>query len=372
MRNKWKAVHATEMKQYLKCRLAWYWSAPPPRGLGLEPNRPAPALHLGSLVHSALQLHYDQGENAAAALTHLALEDKARREKLGDLWPEQIEMMMENAALGAGMLRGYEQWAKPMKVVATETQWNLPLVGRTRMAGTFDLVTELDDGLWVLDFKTSSRTQTDWTVQDLQATIYVWAARQLYGPDVRGIVFRFLRKKLPLTYDDLVLKSGKLTKKKSLPNTTTFDEYNRALEVVALEEISALTTDEAKAAVYGGSHVALRTCEEFQDAHIALRKEHWDLLQTLRATPNPFFWDVKEYRTETQVRRHFQYVVIPAAKEMVSRRKGRWIGPTGVGSTYNNCGWCSFKEPCQAWGDGADFQSLLREDYRKQERYETT
>jgi len=62
-----KDVHISEVKNFLKCRLLWFWTAPPPRGLGLTPRHPEGAQYFGTLVHQALQAHYDTGVLPAEA-----------------------------------------------------------------------------------------------------------------------------------------------------------------------------------------------------------------------------------------------------------------------------------------------------------------
>jgi hypothetical protein len=320
---------------------------------------------LGRLVHEALDDHYRLKVPAAAAFITLAMAAQTQLEKdYGALWPEQLEALREDIALGSAMMRGYEEWAEPEVVLATETFWEIPLVGRIRIAGRYDMLVERDDGLWVLDFKTTKYTNVGWTTQDLQASIYVWAARQMYGKDVRGIIFRFILKKCPNTYPDLVLKSGKLTKRKSLASTTTYKDYLRALAIAAMREVTDFDVEKCEDLLRKGS------VDGFEAAFTEQRKAHWEVLQSLKNVRNPFFWDVKEYRTDTQLHNYMKYVIIPAAREMVSQRKGRCVGPTGLGTSFSTCRNCSFKMPCQVAMEGGDYQSLLREDYKLRDIYE--
>lgn len=361
------AVHVTELKQYLRCSLAHFWSST--RGLNLERKIPKAALQLGTLVHQALEAHYSERVSPVTAFTVLALKEQARLEEAyGKLWPEQLATLQKDLEIGLDMMRGYEEWRvvadAGKTILATETPWRLKLTRQLWLAGRFDLIVEDSNGLWVLDFKTTTATNTDWTRQDLQGTVYVCAARKLYGASVQGIIYRFLRKKVPETYEKLILKSGKVSRKKSLPNVTTLREYERALALAALKP---LYPDHSYLAL---SNMLDEGIEEdakalWQSDYTMLRKEYWEVLSRLKEAENPFFKDVVEYRTSTEVNNYMRYLVLPKAKEMTSKKRN--ISPTGLGAAYTVCRNCSFRLPCQLAMEGGDFKSILREDYQQRE-----
>ncbi|GAF95143.1 unnamed protein product, partial [marine sediment metagenome] len=156
----------------------------------------------------------------------------------------QICTNPEDLDLGVAMMDGYAGWApgrdKDTQFIAMETRWSgIRITPRITLGGTFDAVIKRPDGLWILDFKTTKYSVTSWTFRDLQASAYVYAARQMYGPEVRGLIFRFLLKKAPLTYKDLILKNGSVTQRKNLKSMTTYAEYHRALAVATLKELAS-------------------------------------------------------------------------------------------------------------------------------------
>jgi hypothetical protein len=275
-----------------------------------------------------------------------------------------MEKIKEQTLLGVAMLRGYQSWQKSVdgntKFLATETSWEVPLPGtNVKLAGRFDAVVERPDGLWVMDFKTTGSTRVNWTNTDLQATAYTLAARKLYGPKVRGVVFRFLRKKEPYTYEKLILKDGSVTRRKNLTELTTYHEYRKALAIAVLQEQFP-----GKEGWWYEERLQGDLGDEFHAAFVMAQRAYWDELQALKEQ-NTFYWDVAEDRTEEQLRRYLSYVILPAAKEMTSKRKGRWVGPTGLGASFAVCANCSFKTPCQQWAAGADFRMTLEEDFQR-------
>jgi len=236
-------------------------------------------------------------------------------------------------------------------------------------------VVERDDGLWVMDFKTTATTRTDWVVQDLQATAYVLAARKLIDPRVRGLIFRFLLKKIPKDYNSLILKKGSVTQRGDLPSITTHRDYTFALAVATLkdraerESWASATLDDYAGLLRLGNLEEQPWYPQFHKAFTAARRMYWEQLQVLREG-NRFFWEVPVYRTNEQIARCVKHVLLPASKEIVSRSKDKYVGPTGLGAAYSVCRSCSFSSPCELVMTGADHRSILRTQYRQRERGE--
>jgi len=375
------AVHISEIKAYLRCILAWYWSAPPPRGHGLEPIVARPALGFGRLNHEALQVGYDTGAPFAEVFKDLAQKALVKMPETSEFLTET----QEQVSLGVAMLEGYQDWAAVkdanVRFLATETKWRGVRLGRIPLEGRFDAIIERPDGLWVLDFKTTKFTTTEWTQQDLQATGYVYAARQLYGKDVRGIIFRFLLKKKPRTYNELILKDGTPTRRKGLSGLTTLREYSLALAVATLQDLAkndevfrgqARVFSDAPldhyAALLDGAQHDKPWYSQFKEAYTQGQRLYFHQLQSLRG-PSHYFWEVEEFRTDEQIRMCIKHVLHPAAKRIVSRSRGKWIGPTGLGAAFAVCGNCSFKEPCKLAKAGANYRETLRTEYQLRDIY---
>lgn len=356
------AIHVTAVKAFLKCRLAWYFSSEKPWGLYLEPITHKEALAYGTVIHKCMQVYYDLGTPLLETYEKVILDY--------DLFADTIE-------LGRKMLAGYTKWAvvhdKGLKTIATETNWHVK-VNRYWLEGTYDRLVEKDDGLWVMDFKTTASQATSWTATDLQATAYVTAARAIYGDDVRGIIFRFLRKKAPHDYHQLILKKGNVTTRKDIENNTTLENYLEALAVAVASDIAPFPEEaenrgEDRLDYY--ARILLEPGREenewwplFMEMFTNARRMHWDTLQKMQGT-SPFFWDVPEYRTAQQIRMAARLVFLPAMRDMCSRSKRKWLGPTGLGTSIWSCSKCSFKTPCGLVMDGADYKTVLDLEYQE-------
>lgn len=372
-------VHVSEIKSFLRCRLAWFWSAPPPRGLFLEPRIERTALHFGRLIHKALQIGYDYGVPYADAF-------KEESRKVQEVMSKDpylaagLDKMLEQEELGITMLEGYQEWAKQIdegvRFISTEMKWR-GKVGLRSLAGRFDALVERADGLWILDFKTTSSSNTDWTAQDLQATAYVHAARQIIDKDIRGLLFRFLLKSAPYDYNNLILKKGGVTQRKNLGGITTYREYMKALAVATLKDLAesseefrdllglpGLPTLDNYAGLLDGTQHEKPWHPVFKNAFLNVRRMYYSQLQDLKG-PSKYFWEVEEFRTDRQVQLSLRHVLEPAMKEMTSRRKGRWIGPTGLGAAFSVCKSCRFQDPCQLVLRGADHRETLNTEYQK-------
>lgn len=380
-------VGISEIKAHLRCRLAGFWSAPPPRGLGLEPIVSRTALAYGRLIHAALQIGYDEGTPFAEAFETLYDAEEAQV-NTGALFAEQLEDLKKTRALGVAMMEGYQRWAaihdEGVRFLALETEFRNVRIGagRPRLRGRMDAIIERDDGIWPVDFKTTKYSETDWTHQDLQATAYIYAARKLYGPKVRGLIYRFMLKKAPLPYDELILKKGTLTQRKDLGKITTYEEWAKAMAVATLQSlvkedfIFAEQVELAFGAPYSDYMALLEEPDyrdrpwysTFNEAHKNVRRLYYQTTQTLKGE-SKFFWEVEEYRTDEQIKLYLKHVIAPAAREMTSRRRGRWVGPTGLGAAFAVCSNCSFKTPCRLYFDGADYRTCLREEYQLRDIY---
>jgi len=106
----------------------------------------------------------------------------------------------------------------------------------------------------------------------------------------------------------------------------------------------------------------------FKEAYQNVRKLYHTHEMSVRGASR-FFWDTEEYRSEVQLDNCFKHVVIPAIREITSRRKGRWIGPTGLGTAFSSCRNCRFKAPCQLVMSGADYKEILHEEYQLRDVY---
>lgn len=361
-------VSTSELKTYLRCRMLWRWTAPSPRGLYLEPKITPVQFSTGRATHRALQVYYDEGIPPDVTFLKIALEEQAAAKKNG-AWGEELDRMKKDADTMLAVLRSYIPWADEadgqMDFIALEQPWqtefqDLPYKGR------YDAVVERYDGTWILDFKTTSYQATPWTSIDLQGLMYVAAAQELYGSSVQGIIYRFLRKKAPYTYEKLILKSGALTTRANLPDLTTLANYLQAIDIAVLHEMTEQPLEDCEALL-----ATTDRTPEFEERVALAQRIYWSSLQALKGSGNSFLWDVIELKTDRQIHLHLKHLVIPSLREMYGLDKS-WLGPTGLGNSYFSCRGCTFKGPCEALMSGGDYRMLLEDDYqvREPEDYE--
>lgn len=390
-----RSVSISEIKRFLNCRLRWRWASAPPRGRGLSPKVSQPALVLGRNVHEALQRGLDYPETSFVDHYNEVVEESSEGEADTTMFKGEQEKILEEIRLGSAMLQVYDDYHERLNeemginyFLATETKWDgieVPGTDAT-LSGVFDALVETDDGLWILDFKTTSRRNAAWTTQDLQATAYVHAARQMYGPEVRGIIFRFLLKKEPYDGDKLILKSGNLTKRSNLDNLTTYRNYQMAIAVSVAQalvgEVLEIPADPALNLPRDASGKVLYDMLDYNDwkkvvqtlkgnkifrsLFSKMKKKYFQQLNPLKTAWKNFIWDVEEERTPTTVTNYLQTVLAPAMQEMVMEPT---VGPTGLAASWALCGRCPFKEPCKLAMEGAAYEVILDEEFEIQDRY---
>jgi len=342
-------VHATEMQTFLTCRLQWFWSAPKPRGLYLEPVSKHIALTFGTAIHEGLRHASDDAGSAYEAFKRTLDEELDGGFHLTFNWMEEETTNVDRQEyydLGRSMLQEYYWYAKDhdqrFRTYAAETKWDT-----NGMSGRFDEVREDSDGLYVMDFKTTSRTidMEEWARNSTQGLVYAWAARKLFGNDVQGVIFRFLKKGIPDTYEKLILKNGTLTTRKTVQNTTTFHAFYHAMEIASVMEACKITVG------YAIDRMENNGLTEPEKNYVQILMQSANVVYAgiLRelCDHNPFIWDVPVPTSKEYLDRMEKMLILPTAKLMAGRP---FVGPTGLGtSSYDSpCKWCSFKEPCRS------------------------
>lgn len=354
-------IHVTDVNAFLRCRRMWNWQSLLRRGL--QPAEIPAALFLGQGVHVALDVYYKamiQDYPVQPQMSYLlqAFNDWAdeRAEKIeertGALWESEKEMIEEQRQLGLGMLEHYYLWAKEAdkkwEFVSTEELFDVPLptpsgqrsvLGRLvrrfidkprdlRYAGRFDgIVRELETGdLYLMEFKTTSRMYNmRYNYRNFQGKSYVWAARQIYGDQIKGIVYRALLKKVPT--DPVPLKRGGFSKAKSQKTTFLWLKH-RFAQIAEDRGVDPKT-------VY---------------------KENEDLLRTFYEQENEFFEERVIHPPDERIE-HTMRAIYHLGHEMVDPDTPTFPQP-GF-----HCNWCSFSDPCSMKDNGLDYNAVLDAEY---------
>lgn len=347
-KNKKFEVHISDVRAFKSCRRAWQWSSP--LGKNLEPDRPYAPFFMGRIVHTALELFYrSDGHMSLFGATDVACTiERQKMELAGTLWDAELEMMEEQTELIFDMMQHYEIWVESkeqqsatwgdgnLEFIDMETSFVVPLYSpagyrsnKVDFGGRFDgIVRKRDDGtLWLFETKTTR------SIMELQKTLafdeqaggYIYAAQQMMGEQIYGVIYNIIRKKKPTM--PKVLKNGMLSKNMSIDTTLAY--YWHAIQ----EHHEDLTREEQ--------------IEEYKD-----------ILATLREKGNTFFSRTVIRRTPEEIDELVRNL------HTVSLEMTRASTPMYSSPGWTNCTFCRFKAPCLAYNSGADYESILEHEYR--------
>jgi hypothetical protein len=211
------------------------------------------------------------------------------------------------------------------------------------IAGRYDGIWEdLSDGtLWLKEFKTArSIKDLDWIHKDEQPMLYAYAAQKLMDIPVEGVLYTFLRKSVPDKPQRLV--NGDFSKAKSQRTTA-------ALYLQALRDDARMMATKQDAAGTIDSDVYDRLYHEslakYQETiNYFLEHEDYFLRKPLR-------------KTKRQLEENF-YLLEAVMREIISHPE-MYPTPSPI-----KCARCAFKDPCDLRLAGADYEVLLKEEYR--------
>lgn len=336
-------IHTTDVETFAQCRRRWNWQSQLRQGL--QRASLPPALMLGQGVHIGLDAYWTNKRDVAVAIsTFDQWIDKRAKDveewSKAPLWQSERVMFQENKKLGQMMLLHYHLWCddfdKEFEVIATEHKFDLPLPrpdgslsSDLMLSGRFDGVARRrsDGALYLLEFKTSAKlANVKWMFRGLQGSVYTWAARQLY-PDVQGILYQVLRKKIPT--QPKPLQRGGFSRAKGQAKSTSYAFYMHCLKKMA---------------------------EKSDDSLESLTAAAHDALILLSGMPNPFFFQADKSRPQS--------VIDNAMKTMYYLAKQMVDPSTPIFSMSSHwCGNCAFKDPCQLFDEGGDWQGLLEAEY---------
>lgn len=207
-------IRTSDRMQFRMCRRRWGIQSHLRRGL--EPRQEASPLFFGTGIHFALEDHYgarnfERLEDAFMAYVK-AKTKQARAEAPPDL-DDLIEM-------GKGMLNYYQDyWLQGRSglqtyihdgVPQTEVNFIVPVPFDVKgmypdspyddvvYAGTIDrVIIDEHDWLWLVDYKTAKAMKATHFANDSQITAYCWAASQIYGRPVAGMIYWQFKKCIP-------------------------------------------------------------------------------------------------------------------------------------------------------------------------------
>lgn len=336
-------VHTSDRIAFKRCRRKWELGSYMRRNL--TSIRLNDKLWLGTGVHDALAAYYDSLASAEPVDLQESFASWCEKqideiiEKAGSLWDEQKDMIKEQMMLGSGMLINYQQWATTedpkwfKRVAFTEKDFKLPIFHPTTgtligwYVGKVDGVVEDEYGLyWLLEHKTAAAIDTDKLPLDEQCTAYIWAAEQIYGVKLEGVIYNILRKKLPRVPEPL--KKGGLSKAMNID--TTWQTYMEAL-----------------VDLYGQ-----------EQAEVEAQGQYKEILTHLYEQGNKFFVRERVRRNRYEIANagiQIAYEFLDMTREDLYLYRN----PT------RDCMWdCDFRSVCLCMSDGSDSQYLIDSCYK--------
>ena len=336
-------IHISDVRTFKDCRRKYLFASLMPGCMGKEPKVPYAPFFTGRAIHWTLEMFYEYGgEHHPSDIFHGWLKDELEKiqEMTGSLWPAEREKIEEQVDLITGMMDHYVVWQKHahginddhnLEWIATELEFKIPVEPPFTLAGRFDGVVRrrTDDTIWLFETKTtrSIKELQRGLVFDEQAGLYSWAAQELLGKPVTGIIYNLLRKKVPTT--PRLLKDGSgLSQNKSID--TTLEVYWETIKDTHPD------TD-----------------------HDTLKKHYSNMLLQLEQKGNTFFSRYEVRRSQSEMATLVQYL-LATAKEMVEPSTVMYPSPASWGA----CNWCHFRAPCLVTNAGGNVDIILDNEYQ--------
>lgn len=350
-----KAIHITDLQTYCVCRRQWNWSSMLREGL--QPAMLSSPLFIGQAVHKALEAGYSDSVggpmkfDTVGALQFFSewvagVEDKARS-YTGPMWESYREQVNEDIWMVQVLLAHYGRWVESIDerwdLMGTEQMFSVPIPhSRLKYDGRFDgLVKDrLTDRIYILEFKTAKSVSSSWlsgVFRSMQGAAYTWAARQIFGDDVVGVLYRVMRKKVPDS--PRKLKNGYFSSAQSQQLTPHWLEA--CLDAMADSEFDTAEDPPPWSQIRKG----------LDDRAAALRS-------MLLAKDNEFQLQKVMVKTSIQIEETMR-AVKTIGSEMADPHT-----PCPPMAGYH-CGWCKFQSPCDllVHGESKAARAVLEAEY---------
>lgn len=331
-------IRTSDRGGFKRCRRRWGWQSHLRGNLttieGISP------LWFGTGIHFALEdfhgakkySHPKQAFEDYVRATYR--QEKAVGKKLPFNWPDLV-------VLGRGMLEYYaDTWLiarDPLKTLVwngipqvevhavVEVPFSNEWYDKVYYAVTLDRVVEGNDGLlYIVDYKTAQRIQTQFFQTDPQISAYCWIASQLYpGRSIGGFIYQQHRKVVPEV--PRILGNGTISISRN--QVTSHRLYRKALINLYGEVLKAPS-------------------------------ENVEYLNWLNANETPefdrFIRRDKVYRNQHQIEAEGVKLLMELP-EMLNRNLPLYPSPT------RECGnMCSFNNACISMDDGGDWEDELK------------
>lgn len=348
-------LHISDIKNHKRCRRLWNWTSPLRENL--ERKAPYMPFFTGSAFHKMIEMYYKAGQHPDTTLQEF-LREELPKMNAGDFSTLQWQMLRDDVAKNVKLVREicaeYLYFANnytgefcdaDLEYLALEVKYSVPVPAPNEvikgpaannppqhsvffyLAGKFDGLVrhKPTNTLWLLEHKTCRSIPERMALlsNDTQATAYAWAAQQVLGEPIAGILYNLVRKKVPTRPARLKARGG-LSIRKDL------DTSPRVFDLVS-QRVCGVPAEQSQYAQY---------------------------YHMLKNNPNTFVCRVPIKRSQEQLQ-EFAEDLWHIGHEMINPNQRLY--PTEDWS----CSFCVFKDPCIIKSQGGDFQSILDSDYRQ-------
>lgn len=322
-------IDYSEMQVFRKCRRQWFFYSP--QHWNRRSASSPPALWLGEGVHHALEMYYGKDVIPTKAFDKWLSENRGRL-GMGSALTDMVE-------LGQGMLHHYYLWEEDRKktskfnVIEQEISFEIPInelwndERRVYYYGRMDGLVQVGKNpkdIFIHEIKTMKTLDDNVLLLAEQASMYLWAARQLF-PDrnVKGVIYTLIKKQSPNPF--IMDAAGALVKPKA-------------------------NTD------------SLMLREALGDYGITKRNPNYEKSQKWlkeyqeNEADNPYIWRRMVLRNASEmseVRQRMGAIM----SDMVN---SPMMYPT---PDFFGCKFCAYQEPCLALNRGDDWEDILRNAY---------
>lgn len=210
-----RTYSVSAVKLWQRCQLAWKYRYV----RRIESDSKSPAIQRGTTLHEGLELYHTL--------------DPAFPQWLLEADPEDAELIVRYA----------DKWAYDdveWEVLAAEEPIEM-MVGSHKFVFIPDLVVKIGDDIWVVDHKTTKNIPDEWdphNMTDLQHLVYIAGMQEIYGDQVRGFMFNYLRTKAP-TQPSLIKDGSRIANLRALDTDyNTLDEYCDRLGIAKTGDVA--------------------------------------------------------------------------------------------------------------------------------------
>lgn len=145
-----------------------------------------------TIADAQLTMFAEPEEVAHAPLTIHTLEDFYHSSFIRSVYANSIEADSEYERGKQAIAHFYEWWQQKERTVHAVEQSFAVQIENTTIKGRFDRIEIADDSLHIIDFKTSKVKEQSIVDEDLQLSVYVLAAKQLWNMDTASVCLLFI------------------------------------------------------------------------------------------------------------------------------------------------------------------------------------